>query len=218
MQELNDNFQHLLGEIVDPEVYLSVVNHDLRKDILHSLFILSMTGPITKIQIAESLDIGYHKMLYQLARHLNSFWKVDHDRKVRGAREEFISPHNYNTVYCLMGSDATIHILDPLANVFGKISEVGVRCDDCPKKKVDVCREKILNEPCFKQTPEIFKKKTIILETNNRNKPYTPIDHFLVCTIIKSLENEPCQLNIDCKAFVKKMMDTGLSCDRTLES
>lgn len=203
MSSVEEELNILNGEIIDPEIYLNVVNHELRKEILHTLFLHSITGPITKAQIADSLDIGYHKMLYQLTNQLEFFWKVDHEKKVRGAREEYITPKHVNTIYCLLGSDARIHILDPLANIFGKVSEVGTRCDKCSKEQIDTCLKQMDLHPCMPWTDEYNKKKQIILMENNRTLPYKPVDNFLICTLIKSLENKPCELTLDCRFHSK---------------
>ena len=142
-------------------------------------------------------------MLYQLTNHLNHFWKVDYEKKVRGAREEYISPKWLNTVYCLIGGDAAIHIIDPLANIYGKLSKVGVRCDNCPEEQIKECLASASSDPCMPQTEEVVKKREIILMVNERPSPYKPLDLFLICTLIKSLENEPCTIDLDCRHYLK---------------
>jgi hypothetical protein len=198
---------HLKGEIIDPEIYLKVINHDLRKAVLHELFRLSVKGPIRKTEIADRLKIGYHKMLYQLMNHLDHFWIVDHEEKVRGAHEEYIIPKNVNTVYCLLGSDAAIHVLDPLADIYGKVAKVGVRCDKCDGEQIAKCMTVVKGKPCMPQTEEVIKKREIILMMNDRTMPYMPMDHFLVCTLIKSLENEPCSINLECPVYIVKALN-----------
>ena len=196
----------LKGIVIDPEVYLKVINHDLRKKVLHELFKLSINGPITKNEIADNLGIGYHQMLYQLNEHLNYFWTVDHEEKIRGAREEYIRPKNINTVYCLLGSDAAVHVLDPLANLYGKLAKTGVRCDDCPQDQLKRCQDSIKARPCMPQTDEVQKRKQVILMVNERAPPYKPMDQFLVCTLIKSLDNEPSALSIECPVYVDRAL------------
>lgn len=196
----------LKGAILDPEVYLKVINHDLRKKILHELFKLSLNGPISKTEISDDLNIGYHQMLYQLNEHLRYFWIVDHEEKVRGAREEYIRPRNINTVYCLMGSEGALHIVDPLANLYGKIAKTGVRCDDCPPEQLKKCQESIKVRPCMPQTDEVQRRKQLILMVNERTPPYKPMDQFLVCTLIKSLENEPSAINLECPEYISRAL------------
>lgn len=193
----------LKGEIIDPELYLKVKNHELRQNILNTLFYNSLEEPISKSVIANDLDIGYHKMLYQLTEHLDHFWKVDYEEKVRGAREEFISPQWHNTIYCLLGSDSLIHIIDPLGDLYGKISDVGVRCDTCPEEMVQSCLSKMGEDPCHPLTEEIFEKREAILKANGREAPYKPIDRFLMCTMMMSLDTQCCTMNLDCRNFVK---------------
>ena len=194
------------GVIIDPEVYLKVINHDLRKKILHELFKLSLSGPITKTEIADNLGIGYHQMLYQLNEHLGYFWMVDHEEKVRGTREEYIRPKNVNTIFCLMGSDGAVHIIDPLANRYGKVIKSGVRCDDCPQEQLKKCMELLKARPCMPQTEDVMKRKQIILMVNDRPSPYKPIDQVLICTMIKSLENEPCNISLECPEYIDRAL------------
>ena len=203
MMAQSDDSKQLKGVVIDPDLYLKVINHDLRKQILNRLFMLSLDGPISKSTIAQDLDIGYHKMLYQLTQHLGYFWKVDYEKKVRGAREEYISPKWINSVYCLLGGDAAVHILDPLANIYGKLADVGIRCDRCPDSQVEECMNSARSDPCMPQTEDVVKKREIILMVNERSTPYKPMDLFLICTLIKSLENEPCTINLDCKDFLR---------------
>ena len=203
MVDFERETSQLKGVVIDPDLYLKVINHDLRKKILNRLFILSLEKPISKSTIAEDLNIGYHKMLYQLTQHLDYFWKVDYEKKVRGAREEYISPNWMNSVFCLLGGDAAVHILDPLANIYGKLADVGVRCDKCPDSQVEECMNFARSDPCIPQTEDVVKKREIILMVNERSTPYKPLDLFLICTLIKSLENEPCTINLDCNNFIK---------------
>jgi len=197
------------GVIIDPEVYLKVVNHELRKKILYELFTLSLQGPVSKADIADNLGIGYHQMLYQLNEHLRSFWEVDHEEKVRGAREEFIRPKGVNTVFCLMGSDGIVHIADPLANKYGKVLNTGVRCDDCPQEQVKRCMDFLKVRPCLPQVADADKRKQIILTVNNRPAPYKPVDQVLICTLIKSLENECCNNSLECPEYIGRALKKG---------
>jgi len=195
---------NLKGVIIDPGVYLKVINHDLRKKVLHELFKLSLKGPVSKNEVADNLNIGYHQMLYQLNEHLNYFWMVDHEEKVRGAREEYIRPKYINTVYCLLGSDAAVHIVDPLANLYGKMAKTGVRCDDCPKEQLKKCQETIKVRPCMPQTDEVTRRKQVILMVNERGLPYKPMDQFIICTLIKSLDNEPSAISLECPEYIER--------------
>jgi hypothetical protein len=201
--EVEDSGQ-LKGVVIDPDLYLKVINHDLRKQILNRLFILSLEKPISKSTIADDLDIGYHKMLYQLTQHLKYFWKVDYEKKVRGAREEYISPKWMNSVFCLLGGDAAVHILDPLANIYVKLAEVVVRCDNCTESQNEECMSSARSDPCMPQTEDVVKKREIILMVNERSDPYKPLDLFLICTLIKSLENEPCTIDLSCDKYTKR--------------
>jgi len=69
---------------IDPETYTSIVNHDLRKRILTKLYRSTRTSPISKQELADSLGIDYHQLVYQLNHHLRDFWTVKEEQKVRG--------------------------------------------------------------------------------------------------------------------------------------
>lgn len=49
------------------------------------------------------------------------------EQRRRGTREEFIAFTERNGVYISLGANALLYVLDPLANLFGKLSD-GTRC------------------------------------------------------------------------------------------
>jgi len=127
----------------DPETYASVVNHKLRKEILKTLYQMSVNGPVSKQQIADRLGIGYHQLIYQLNNQLRGFWVIREEKKVRGTRMELIEPAKPHTVFMTFGSDDTIFVVDPIANLFGPLSRVGTRCDVCTEEDAMKCIEHV---------------------------------------------------------------------------
>lgn len=182
------------GEFLDPDIYLKIVNHPLRKRILHRLFERGIEGPVRKKDLARDLNVDYHRLLYQLNEHLKEFWTVKKERKIRGAREELIMPINSNMIYCNLGRDAVINIIDPLANVFGRLNIVGTRCDSCGAEQQKKCVDRVVKQGCAVNYLKLVKKRDILV-ANNRKKPYTPVDYILVCTITCVLDGEKCIIN-----------------------
>lgn len=195
------------GYYLNPETCLKVINHPLRREILHKLYTLTVKGPITKRNLADSLGIDYYELIYQLNNHLKDFWQVRYEKKRRGAREEFIAPPEVNAVYIMLGSGATIYMLDPLANLYGKIGEIGVRCQKCAPIQVDRCLEEISSQRCLDFCPEERQKLAKILEINSRRMPFTPIDYIVACTALRSLEGQGCIINLSRTAceFLKRI-------------
>ena len=75
-------------EFTDPDTYSSIINHDIRKRILRTLYDSTKDAPISKQDLADKLGVGYYRLGYQLNNHLKDFWTVREERKVRGARME----------------------------------------------------------------------------------------------------------------------------------
>lgn len=192
--ELCTKKKELSGEFLDLHISLKIANHLLRKRILHRLYELGIDGPITKKDLARDLNENYHRVLYQLNEHLRQFWTVTEERKVRGAREELIVPANPNTIYCNIGSDTVMNIIDPLANIFGRLNIVGTRCDNCSVEQQKQCMSRIVEQGCAVDYLKPGKKRDI-LAANYRKKPYTPVDHILVCTISHILDGEKCTIS-----------------------
>lgn len=190
----NSNFCEcrIRGVTINPQVYLKVINHDLRKRILHKFFALTINGSISKKQLADALGIGYHKLLYQLNEHLRDFWEVKYEKKIRGAHEEFIAPPHTNLIYVNIGTDAMIHVLDPLANLFGTLRKVGTRCDQCSELQIGRCLADLRRQGCYPIDEEEGVKQRKVLKANYRSDPLTPVDFILVCTALKTLERETC--------------------------
>ena len=183
--------KHIIGEFLEPAMYLKIINHPLRKHILNKLFQATTGGPVRKKYLAKELGIAYPRLVYQLNEHLNSFWEVVREEKIRGAREELISPVNHNTIYCTLSGDATIHIVDPLANLFGRLNIVGTRCDRCDLTQQQKCIKRMMEQGCADNYFKPEERKDILV-ANNRKTPYTPVDYMLLCTITSILDVKKC--------------------------
>ena len=191
----------LHARYLDPEIFLRIVNHPLRKKILHMLSLLTLEKPIAKKELAGVLGIPYTRLLFQLNKQLNGFWKIERERKKRGAHEELIAPVERNSVYVMLGSDATLYVLDPLANIFGKLSQ-GTRCRECSSDQLKKCLAVIDAHICFGFSPEDRKRQEKLLLANGRSPPFTPMDYILACAALRSLEGRPCAVRIadeDCQ-------------------
>jgi hypothetical protein len=194
------------AKYIDPEICIKILNHRLRQKILHKLEVETIEKPITKKELADAVGIGYSELLYQLNNQLKGFWKVKEERKKRGAHEEFIVPSSPNTVYVMLGEGATIYVLDPLANMFGKMSN-GTRCDDCSNSQKVKCLERTRSEKCFSFTPEEKRRQERLFSANNRPDAPTPMDRIIGCVALKSLEGDECAVEV-CEAechFLKRI-------------
>ena len=124
---------------IDPEAYSGIVNHKMRKDILRALYRMTLNGPVSKQEIADQLQIDYHQLVYQLNNHLREFWAVKEELKRRGTRMELIAPSKPHVIFISLGKEQKIYVFDPLANLFGPLSKVGVRCDICSDAEAQKC-------------------------------------------------------------------------------
>jgi DNA-binding transcriptional ArsR family regulator len=194
------------GRYVEPESCLKVLGHPLRRRILHKLAVETLDGPISKKELAKKVGISYPELLYQLNKQLKGFWEVKREQKRRGAHEEFIAPPMPNTIYVMLGEGATIYLMDPLANIFGRISE-GTRCDGCSSAQISKCLEKTKSDRCFEFTREEAQKQEKLISVNKRPDPPTPIDRIIGCIAFRSLEGEGCAIEVcetECN-FMKKV-------------
>lgn len=189
---------------IDPEVYTSLINHDVRKRVLKSLYDLTFNGPISKQQLADSLGLGYHQLVYQLNNHLSDFWCVAEEQKVRGTRKELIKPMNRHAVYITLGKERSIHMVDPIANLFGPISEVGVRCDSCTLEESETCMQ-FLGEN-LRLDSEVEEAERALLEANCRTPPFRPLDVAILAALRGIASDQRFVLSIPCAscAFLRR--------------
>jgi len=181
---------------IDPDIYASVVNHELRKAILKTLYQMSVKGPVSKQRIADKLGMGYHQLVYQLNNQLKEFWVVREERKVRGTRMELIEPAKPHTVFITLGNNERIFVVDPIAGLFGPLSRVGTRCDLCSEEEAVRCTMHLKTDcGC---APTLSEAETRILQSNGRRPPYRAIDHAIICAIEGLSKGEKCRVEIPC--------------------
>jgi hypothetical protein len=195
------------GIYIDPETCMKIIDHKLRREILHQLYLQTIRGPVSKRMLAEALHLDYYELIYQLNNHLKDFWQVRYEVKKRGTHEEFISPPESNAVYIMLSSGAIINVLDPLANLYGQLSDTGTRCQQCSNTQMEKCLDQIREQSCFHFCREENQKMTKMLEMNNRATPFTPVDLIIACTALRSLEGQGCIVNLGrtrCE-FLRKM-------------
>ncbi|MEI6797194.1 MAG: hypothetical protein WCK39_10055 [Methanomassiliicoccales archaeon] len=194
---------------LDPEVYAALVNHELRKSILRSLYVRARSAPITKKELALGLGIGYQQIVYQLNNHLQEFWKVGEERKVRGTVLELIEPAYPNAIFISLGAEQRIFTVDPLANLFGPLSRLGTRCDQCHERTAKSCCQHVAAGACC---PTITPSEGDILLANGRKAPFRPLDHAIICALRGIPEQRACIISIPCEqcAFLRRVIGVNL--------
>ena len=191
-------------QLLDPETYTSVVNHKLRKTILVMLWNQAFSEPMSKQELAERLGIKYQQLVYQLSNHLQEFWEVKDEVKVRGTRMELIGPANPNAVYIALGKEGRIYVVDPIAHLFGPVEEVGLRCDTCSAEEAKHCVNALSGKGII--SAEMGEVEGEILAKNGRMPPYRPLDHGIIAALRGIALGERCVLVIPCErcSFLKR--------------
>ncbi|MGE4274496.1 MAG: hypothetical protein AB7E27_00350 [Candidatus Methanomethylophilaceae archaeon] len=183
--------------MLDPQTYASLQSHKLRQDILVRLFQDGYENALSKQALANMLGIKYQQLIYQLNDHLSEFWDVKGDEKVRGARREFIGPRNRHAVYIALGKDGRIFVIDPLAGLFGPLSEVGLRCDTCHPEEAEHCLKTLREKDIIPRVLETAEEST--LYKNGREVPFRPLDQGIIETLRGLAKGENCALVIPCE-------------------
>ena len=189
---------------IDPETYASVVNHQMRKDILRTLYRMALDGPVSKQKLADELGLDYHQLVYQLNNQLREFWIVLEEQKKRGTRMELIGPSHPYSIMISIGKDQRLHIFDPLANIFGPMSKAGTRCDKCSPKEVERCLSYVSSGcGCSKDLSPAEKQ---LLQVNGRSGTPRPLDKAILCALSGIAEGKSCVISIPCEgcAFLKR--------------
>jgi hypothetical protein len=179
---------------IDPEMYSSIVNHDMRKRILRALYGYTRDSPISKQELADRLGVGYHQLVYQLNNHLKDFWTVREERKVRGTRMELIEASKPSTVYITLGKDNGVFMVDPPANLFGPLLKIGTRCDSCPANDVANCLSYISSNCSCSMVPNEAERGMLL--SNGRKMPFRPMDLAVLCAIKGIPEGDKCVLDL----------------------
>lgn len=188
-----DNCQ-IHGKMLSPEAYIKVKGHDLRKKILHTLYVRAIDGPLTKQDLADEFDLKYEAMNYQLNEHLSEFWMVKDREKIRGTYKEYLAPKDPNTIYLNVGANSVIFMVDPLAGRIGRLEDVGTRCDDCTDEQKSACLGELGSQDCMHLEPSVLKKRIAVLKLNGRDEPLTPVDHLLLYTAEMCLDCVECNV------------------------
>ncbi|MDW5561959.1 MAG: hypothetical protein SA339_01945 [Methanomassiliicoccus sp.] len=181
---------------IDPEVYTSIVNHDMRRSILRNLYVMALDHPVTKQELADRVNIGYHQLVYQLSHQLRDFWTVVDEKKVRGTRQEYLAPAAPGTIHITIGRDGRIFVVDPLANLFGPLAKVGTRCDGCSPKEMERCLEFVRNGCCYSSEPSAEERAT--LAANGREGTIRPVDMAILCALKGVASRKACTVSIPC--------------------
>lgn len=189
---------------IDPEAYSGIVNHKLRKDILRALYRMALNGPVSKQELANELDIDYQQLVYQLNNHLREFWTVMEELKKRGTRMELIAPSKPYAIFISLGKEQRIYVFDPLANLFGPLSKVGVRCDICSDSEAQRCM-KFVSAGCSCGSASTAAEKAI-LAANGRQANQRPVDMAIMCALRGIPIGQSCVVDIPCNscAFLKR--------------
>lgn len=189
---------------IDPETYSGIVNHKVRKDILWTLYRMTLNGLVSKEELAKELGVDYQQLFYQLNNHLREFWEVKKELKKRGTRLELIAPSKPNVIFISLGKERKIHIFDPLANLFGPLSKVGVRCDICSDAEAQKCM-KFINAGCSCGSASTAAEKAILI-ANGRKVNQRPVDMAIICALRGISNGQNCLIDIPCNtcAFLKR--------------
>ncbi len=189
---------------LDPNVYTSLDNHEVRKKILIALFEKGTQRPLSEQELADQVGLGYHQLIYQLNNRLRDFWTVREEKKIRGTRMELIEPADPHAVFIALGRDGKIFIVDPLAKLFGPLSKVGTRCDGCSQPVAQKCVEYVLKSCSCISSP--MDQGVSILKSNQRKKPFKPVDLGVMCSLKGLASGEKCVVSIPCEGrdFLKK--------------
>lgn len=181
---------------IDPDVYTSIVNHEMRRSILRNLYAMALDRPVTKAELADRTGIGYHQLVYQLTHQLRDFWTVVDEKKVRGTRQEYLSPSAPGTIFISIGRDGKVFVVDPLADLFGPLSKVGTRCDGCSQEEMERCLSYVRKGCCFSADPTPDEKATLL--ANGREGNIRPVDLAILCSMKGVASGKACAVSIPC--------------------
>lgn len=189
---------------MDPDTYTAISTHEMRQAILAKLFKEAYNGhALTKQELADSLGIKYQQLVYQLTNHLNDFWKVVREEKVRGTRMEYIAPENPHGIYICVGKDRKLYIVDPIAELYGPLSEVGVRCDSCSEEEAAHCISSLIEKNIISEDLTQSEKDTLSI---NKRTGLRPLDRGLIEALKGLAAGDQCTLTIPCErcSYMKK--------------
>jgi G3E family GTPase len=150
---------------------------------------------VSKQDIADRLGIKYQQLSYQMSDHLSSFWKVAKEERVRGARMEYIVPTDPDAIYIAIGKDRKIYVIDPLAELFGPLSDVGLRCDRCSGSDSDECMTALIAKGIIPAKIGSAEEETLRM---NGRRGMRPLDAGIIETLKGLATGDKCVLTIPC--------------------
>ena len=182
---------------MDPDTYTAISTHEMRQSILNKLFEETYNGhAMTKQELADSLGIKYQQLVYQLMNHLKDFWTVVREEKVRGTRMEYIAADNPHGVYICLGKDRKIYIVDPIAKLYGPLSEVGLRCDHCSSEEAEHCVKSLVDKGIVPAELSQSERETLSI---NKRSGFRPLDRGLIEALKGLAAGNRCTLTIPCE-------------------
>lgn len=182
---------------MDPDTYTAISTHEMRQAILTKLFKDTYNGKVlTKQELADSLGIKYQQLVYQLMNHLRDFWKVVGEEKIRGTRIEYIAPDNPHGIYICVGKDRKLYIVDPIAELYGPLSEVGVRCDSCSDEEAAHCIRSLTEKGIVSGELRDTEREALSI---NRRDGSRPLDLGLIEALKGLAIGDRCTLTIPCE-------------------
>ena len=182
---------------MDPDVYTAVSTHTVRQSILNALFRMTYnSAPVTKQQLADEVGIGYQQLVYQLNNQIRDFWKVVKEEKIRGTRMEYIAPVNQDAVYMCIGKDRRIYVVDPIAELYGPLDEVGARCDFCSVKEAEFCVQSLIEKHVIPKELTVSERETLSM---NRRSGLRPLDRGFIEALKGIASGDGCVLTIPCE-------------------
>ncbi|MGN1044598.1 MAG: hypothetical protein ACI4Q9_01405 [Candidatus Methanomethylophilaceae archaeon] len=182
---------------MDPDTYTAISSHKMRQEILSALYREAYNGhPVTKQELADMLGIKYQQLVYQLMNHIRDFWTVVREEKVRGTRMEFIAPANPNAIHMCVGKDRRIYIVDPIAELYGPLDEVGARCDMCSVDEAEHCVKSLIEKNIIPK--DLTHSEREILSMNKRSG-LRPLDRGFIEALKGIAMGDNCILTIPCE-------------------
>ena len=179
---------------MDPVTYTAISTHELRQSILTKLYKEAYNGnPLTKQELADALGIKYQQLVYQLMNHIRDFWTVVKEEKIRGTRIEYIAPANPNAIHICIGKDRRIFIVDPIAELYGPLDEVGARCDMCSVDDAERCVRILIDEGTIHKDLTQPERETLSL---NKRSGLRPLDRGFIKALKGMAVGEGCVLTV----------------------
>ncbi len=182
---------------MDPDTYTSIATHEMRQSILTKLYKEGRMGnSMTKQQLADSLGLKYQQLVYQLSNHLQEFWAVEREEKVRGTRMEYIIPANVDAIHICIGKDRRIFIIDPIAELYGPLDEVGARCDFCSVEEAEHCVKSLIEKKIIPGELTTSERETL---SKNKRSGLRPLDRGFIEALKGIAHGDNCTLTIPCE-------------------